>query len=449
MENNYIKDSLDSRDSGNYVELFLSVLSIIITLSIFNMFNILNLYFSSKKNFLNKKNDDLIKKKIGLLTNEIPPVVYGGVATWIINFMEMFTDDEDYEVIPIYLAYQDYPPEDFKKYKDIRIVYYPDDIKDCFRDIDICINNIWISLDTIKEIKNLYPSMPMVSVCHSLIQMEHKTNLGSQYQVTWEDQEITFKNSDFVVLISESEKEYYFDFKYDDFKAKPVVIYNSYKPKYDNIDCGINYELNNPGYIGRHVPRKRPELPIFAVKNIGNGDVQVYNMGVDYKNGSNLYWDKLNKDHKQLNIIPFSSDPDLKKKYWENIGVNCITGIYEPFGYTICETLDRRVPCIVQDIGGPSEIIKNFEKNVITYKVDIDFDNDVNNFSEALQKFWSLSIEERKSMAEKARESLDKFRPEYIKKEWKKLLNGCNPVIEEEINKNYGNIFNKLKNMLY
>ena len=38
-------------------------------------------------------------------------------------------------------------------------------------------------------------------------------------------------------------------------------------------------------------------------------------MGVDYKNGSNLYWDKLNKD-KQLNIIPFSSDPELKK----NIG---------------------------------------------------------------------------------------------------------------------------------
>ena len=27
------------------------------------------------------------KIKVGLLTNEIPPIIYGGVATWIINFM--------------------------------------------------------------------------------------------------------------------------------------------------------------------------------------------------------------------------------------------------------------------------------------------------------------------------------------------------------------------------
>ena len=448
---NIPKDTFNS-NSSNYTELFLSLLSVVITIGALKILNVLNIYSILSKNSIGNSfsNQNLLKnkKKIGLLTNEIPPIVYGGVATWIINFMEMFKKDNDYEVIPIYLAYQDYPPEEFKKYKDIRIIYYQNDIQKCFEDIDICINNIWISLDTIKEIKKIYPSMPMVSVCHSLIQMEHKTNLGSQYQITWEDQEVTFKNSDFVVLISESEKEYYFDFKYDEFKAKPVVIYNSYKPKYDNIECKVDYEMNNPGYIGRHVPRKRPELPLFAVKNTGNKDVEVYNMGVDYKNGSNLYWDKLNKDNKQLNIIPFSSDPDLKKKYWESIGVNCITGIYEPFGYTICETLDRRVPCIVQDIGGPSEIIKEYKKNVITYKVDIDFDKDVDNFSEALEKFWLLSKEERKNMAEEARKSLDKFRPEIIKEEWKKLLDECDIGLKENIKKTYENVLENLQNIL-
>ena len=279
------------------------------------------------------------------------------------NFLEMFKDDEDYEIIPIYLAYQDYPPEEFKKYDDLRIIYYPDDIKKCFEDIDICINNIWISLETIKNIRNIFPNITMISVCHSLIQMEHKTNLGLQYQITWEDQEVTFKNSDFVVLISESEKEHYINFNYDSFKAKPIVIYNSYKPKYDNKKCEINYNSDNPGYIGRHVPRKRPELPLFAVKKTGKKNIQVYNMGVDYKNGDNLYWDRLEKKNKQLNIIPFTSDSKIKDKYWSSIGVNCITGIYEPFGYTMCETLDRRIPCIVQDIGGPSEIIKNYEEN--------------------------------------------------------------------------------------
>ena len=59
------------------------------------------------------KRDKNTKIKIGLLTNEIPPVVYGGVATWIINFMKMFENDSNYEVVPIYLAYSDPPHSSF------------------------------------------------------------------------------------------------------------------------------------------------------------------------------------------------------------------------------------------------------------------------------------------------------------------------------------------------
>ena len=379
----------------------------------------------NKKNTNKQQNKVTDKIKIGLLTNEIPPIVYGGVATWIVNFLDMFKNDPEYEVIPIYLAYQDLPPNEFNKYKDLRIIYNADDIQKCFDGIDVCINNIWISLETIKDIKRIYPDIPMISICHSLIQMEHKTNLGSQYTVTWKDQEVTFQNSDFVVLISEAEKKYYMHFNYNKFSAIPIVIYNSYKPKYDNVHLQNNYNLDDPGYIGRHVPRKRPELPLFAVEKIGNKDVKIINMGVDYKNGSNDYWEKLETEHKQLEIIPFSSDPKLKAKYWNNVGVNCITGIYEPFGYTICETLDRRVPCIVQNIDGPSEIIKGFEEHVITYKVDMDMEKDIENFSQALNVFWNKSEKERKEMAEKARKSLDRFRPEVIKQDWKHLLDKC------------------------
>ena len=109
----------------------------------------------------------------------------------------------------------------------------------------------------------------------------------------------------------------------------------------------------------------------------------------------------------------------------------------------MCETLDRRVPCIVQDIGGPSEIIKNYEKNVITYKVDMDFNNDVENFSTALKKFWELKPDERKLMAENARKALDRFRPEVIKEEWKCLLNDCNESLYNE----YGNMISKLESI--
>ena len=47
----------------------------------------------------NKKNK---KKKIGLLTNELPPIIYGGVSTWVLNFMDMFKDDESMKPFPYF-----------------------------------------------------------------------------------------------------------------------------------------------------------------------------------------------------------------------------------------------------------------------------------------------------------------------------------------------------------
>ena len=370
-----------------------------------------------------------ILKKIGLLTNEIPPIIYGGVSTWIINFMKMYEDDSSWEVVPIFLAYADRDTSVIKeKYKSIRIVNKPEDIMSVFSDIDVCVNNLWIALDTIKEIKRCYENLPIASVCHSLIKMEHITNLGSQYTNNYYDQEVTFKYSDYVVLISEAEQKYYNEFGYDKYPAESIVIYNSYKPKYDDIILDIDYASNNIGYIGRHVPRKRPELPLLGVKRSkSTGNIQIFNMGVDYDKYGNDYWKKLERENEELlNVIPFSSDKNKINEYWGNVGANCITGIYEPFGYTMCETLDRRVPAIVQDIDGPSEIIRGLEENVFMYNVNKeDMAKDVENFTEALEDFWNTSSEERKERSENARKALDNFRPETIKLKWNEVLESC------------------------
>ncbi len=42
------------------------------------------------------------------------------------------------------------------------------------------------------------------------------------------------------------------------------------------------------GYIGRHVPRKRPELPIIAMNRYGE-DTKVVNMGMT---SNNKFWNK-------------------------------------------------------------------------------------------------------------------------------------------------------------
>ena len=374
---------------------------------------------------VNKRNgSDIIK--VGLLTNEIPPIIYGGVATWIVNFINMFKDDDKIEVIPIYLAYNDKLPEECKDiYTNIRVIETSDDIGDCFKDIDVCVNNLWIALDTIYDIKNMFPNLNIISVCHSLIRMENITNLGSCYTNNFNQQEITFQNSDYVVLISEAEEKYYKQFGYELFDTKTCVIYNSYTPKYDDKYTDVDYSSNTLGYIGRHVPRKRPEIPILSVNKNKIENVKVINMGVDYDRYGNEYWKKLEKIYEDnLKIIPFTSDKETKENYWKQVGINCITGIYEPFGYTICECLDRRIPVIVSNIDGPKEIIEEVKEHVYIYDVNVDYyEKDIDNFTKTLQSTLKIDPQIRKENAEKARRALDKLRPEVIKLEWLKLIN--------------------------
>ena len=388
--------------------------------------------FESIETLINMNNNPTNKSntkehiKVGLLTNEIPPIIYGGVATWIVNFIQMFKDDDRVEIIPIYLAYNDKLPDECREtYSNIRVIETKEDIGECFEGIDVCINNLWIALDTIYDIKEMFPNMNIVSVCHSLIRMENITNLGSCYTSNFNQQEITFQNSDYVVLISKAEEEYYKQFGYELFDTKTRVIYNSYAPKYDDKYTDVNYNSNTLGYIGRHVPRKRPEIPIVSINKHSIENVSVINMGVDYDRYGNDYWKKLEKKYENnLKIIPFTSDKEIKENYWKEVGINCITGIYEPFGYTICECLDRRIPVIVSNIDGPKEIIEEVKENVYIYDVDVDnYTNDINNFTKTLQSTLKLDSQIRKDNAEKARKALDKLRPEVIKLEWLQLIN--------------------------
>ena len=414
----------------NYSVSYSIFISFCISTLIYGIFRIpfTNPILNSINNLLNKNKKTETKtnrKKIGLLTNEIPPIVYGGVATWIVQFIEMFQNDTDYEIIPIFLAYNDTDTDIIEeKYSNIRIIRNSDDLKTHFEDIDSCINNLWIALDTIKQLKSIYPNMPIISVCHSLIKMEHLTNMGSCYTNTFSEQEITFEHSDYVILISKAELDYYNKFGYNKYKATPVVIYNSYNPQFDTKDVFNNYGNNNVGYIGRHVPRKRPELPILSVNKLGLDDIKVFNMGVDYGTYGNSYWQELEQKFKgQLNIIPFNCNKELKELYYKNIGVNCCTGIYEPFGYTLCEVLDRRIPVIVQNIDGPVEIIDKVKDYVYIYKVDKEnLNNDVDNFSNTLKEFYTLDSNTRKKNSELARKALDQFRPEIIKLDWLNVL---------------------------
>ena len=58
--------------------------------------NLIKRFWNQHENVIIQQETIMKKKvKVGLLTNEIPPIVYGGVATWIVNFIKMFEDDYD------------------------------------------------------------------------------------------------------------------------------------------------------------------------------------------------------------------------------------------------------------------------------------------------------------------------------------------------------------------
>lgn len=366
------------------------------------------------------------KFKIGLLTNEIPPIVYGGVATWIVNFIKMFESSDIFEVVPIFLEsyLDDKLPEDINnKYPNIRIIKSRDNINDYFKDIDICVNNLWICTDIIKIIKNIFPDLTLITVCHSLIIMENLTNLGSIYTNNFNEQEDTFKISDIVILISKAEEAYYKIYNYDKINPNTYIIYNSYSPKYDNNFLDIKYDSNIMGYIGRHVPRKRPELLIKAVNELKLKNILVHNFGVDTNKYHNDYWyDLKDKFKNTLKITNFTSDKNVIEDYWKTIGCNCILGIYEPFGFTICEALDRRIPLLVSNIDGPKEIIESVKDNITLYDVDYNYIQDKENFKKGLIKFLELTPEDKKDRSFKARKCLDRFRPERIIIDWNILF---------------------------
>jgi hypothetical protein len=71
----------------------------------------------------------------------------------------------------------------------------------------------------------------------------------------------------------------------------------------------------------------------------------------------------------------------------------------------------------------------------------MDFEEDIQNFSKAINKFLNTKPEVRKQMAEKARGALDNFRPDNIKQKWKSVIE--NGELRDDIE------FNNINNSSY
>lgn len=347
--------------------------------------------------------------KIGLLIDEIKgEFSVGGVSVWTKNFLKMFKGHPKYEIVPIYCY------DNRNVYFNQRDIKYINkntlkQFKSIFKDIDIVINCLWSSNKVLKHIK-----VPIISVIHSLLFKEAESNNNGRMMIGNSFQEDTIALSTYIVFISKSEQDY-FNKKHPNVNKPISFIHNVYVPEYTERQYR---SIDTIGYIGRFVQRKRPELPILALDRMNRLDIKCLFMGKH----NNQFWQDLDEKYDNVSLHQESFDEHQKNIFFDKVGIGSFTSIYEPFGYSLCEFIDRGIPVIVADIDGPMEIIKDFKEYVYSYEVHQDYDKDIESYSKVLEHVLSLSHEERKQNALMARKILDKFRPEVILKKWEELI---------------------------
>lgn len=346
---------------------------------------------------------------IGLILDEYGSKSIGGVSTWTNHFIKMINDYSEFDVTLFY-CYE--KKDDVTSLAKSNVILINKNtlqgIKNQINNLDIVINCLWSTNKVIRYIKN---KKPIITVIHSLIFLEVITN-NTRFINNF--QEETFTLSDHLVFVSKSDQQYFIK-QYPNIKVPTSFIYNTYVPEHFNRPYK---NLDTIGYIGRYVPRKRPELAILGLENINRLDVPCLMMG----DHSNIFWANLNEKFNNLQLVSQSFNSNNKNKFFDKVGIGSFTSIYEPFGYSLLEFIDRGIPVIVAYIDGPKEIIKDFEEFVYPYQVFKNYKNDIESYSKVLKHVLSLSPQERENNAQNAKKILEKFKPGVIFKEWKNLI---------------------------
>ena len=305
----------------------------------------------------------------------------GGITTWANNFKKMFGDNVT--IIECHTLKR------IEKYM--------------LKNIDTVICCLW-GANAVDIYKSIH--LNIITMVQSLVYKDSK--------FSDDDQIFMFKNSKHIVFTSKSEQEY-FQERYPDIKVPSSVIYNVYVPEYS---WRPYKHLDTVGYIGRFVPRKRPELAILGLDTIGRLDVPCLYMG----RHDHSFWKELKEKYDNLELVPENFNIQAKDTFFDRVGIGSFTSIYEPFGYSLLEFIDRGIPVIVPDIDGPREIIEGFRDCVYPYEMHKDIDKDIESYSKVLERVLSLSPKERKRNAQKARGILERFTPEVISNDWNKLF---------------------------
>ena len=368
------------------------------------------------------------KRRVLIATNELGEIRAGGVATYIENLETMLEEEFEVGILfieniwwyekandPIWFTkwlakqHKAYNGE-FMAYSD-GFLYKIKQLVKFINSYDVVIHSSWGCVKPLQFIKK-YCSQKVrnIGIVHSNLIAESVFN---DTRIDMDGQQVKWLAlMDKVIVISVSELATYIETNMDIANDNVSIIYNPYIPKMKGSKNKYLNERNkkNMGYIGRFVPRKKPEHLVFAqekIRRLHGIDTHFIGAGVSHPNG---YWNHLQNTYSNVTLHKWSSDKKaIEENFWQQVNLVGITGVYEPFGYTCLEAIDRMTPILVQDIGGPREIVSGFENCCFMYETSTNEKQSVNNMEDVIMRYLNTPIDELHNKAKKLRQVMKRF----------------------------------------
>ena len=381
------------------------------------------------------------KKRVLIATNELGEIRAGGVATYIENLETMLKGEFEigvlfieniwwYEKATDSKWFTKWLSEQHKRYNGEFMAYsdgFLYKIKELVKFInsyDVVIHSSWGCVKPLQFMKKYCsPKIKNIGILHSNLIAESVFN---DTRIDMDGQQVKWLAlMDKIVLISVSELVTYIEAGMDIANDNVSIVYNPYIPRKKISKNKYLNEQNkqNMGYIGRFVPRKKPEHLVFAqdkIRKIHGINTRFIGAGV---NMPNTYWDKLAKNYSNVVLHKWSSDKKaIERNSWQQVNLVGITGVYEPFGYTCLEAIDRMIPILVQDIGGPREIVSGYEDACFMYSTSTNEKLSVNNMQNSIIRYLNTPINELHNKTKKMREVIKRFDKDVIRDRWSNLI---------------------------
>ncbi|MGA2090331.1 MAG: glycogen synthase [Endomicrobiales bacterium] len=326
--------------------------------------------------------------RIGILTNEYPPNVYGGAGVHVEyltrelikldngeNFVKVFcfgTQKEDTPHLSVkgVSSVYDFPTKDPRQKKFLETLFKNIVMSGQLDDIDIAHCHTWYSHFAGLLAKQLL-QIPLVLTTHSL--EPHRPwkaeQLGCAYYGSSWIERTAYENADGVIAVSESMKKDVIDL-YNVPESKIRVIHNGvdidhYKPTFDTrvLDkCGIDKEIPFILFVGRITRQKGIFHLVNAIKFIQPGYQIVLCAGspdtpeIGKEMQEKVEKAKRDSTNKIVWISETLSKEDIITLY-SQASVFVCPSVYEPFGIINLEAMACETPVVASSVGGIPEVV--------------------------------------------------------------------------------------------